>query len=188
MWGMTDSFVFWGVLAVVVFWSIGAYNRLMRLRFHATAAFATIDEQFKHYVALVKTGFLDAAGVDAGTTQAGRLDESRLLAGLRGAAEQFDASLTVARVQPLDAAAVSALLTAHQTLHAAWARAQAEPHDLAGSPLPESLQVHWQHIATSAGIACAEFNRRVMVYNEAIAQFPAVLLAWLFGFHAAKPL
>jgi LemA protein len=32
------------------------------------------------------------------------------------------------------------------------------------------------------------FNSAVAEYNEAIAQFPAVILAWLFGFHPARGL
>jgi LemA protein len=51
--------------------------------------------------------------------------------------------------------------------------------------VPEALQLQWDHIALDAGNACVEFNRRVQDYNAAIEQFPARLLAWLFGFRPA---
>ena len=184
---MTGSVVFWGALAVLLFWSVGAYNRLIRLRAAVIAAFAAIDEPFKHHIDLVKTGFQQPNDNGfAATKETGPDHPFFLLAGLRGAAEQFDACLKAARSQPLAAPAMSALQTAHQTMHVAWSRVQNRPHDLAGSLLPEPLPARWHHICANADIACAEFNRQVLSYNDAIAQFPAALLAWLFGFVAAK--
>jgi LemA protein len=39
---MSSSVVFWIVAAVLLFWTVGAYNRLMRLRADANAAFVKI--------------------------------------------------------------------------------------------------------------------------------------------------
>jgi LemA protein len=171
---MTVSVVFWCVIAVLAFWAIGAYNRLMRLRYQVGIAFAPVDEQFRQAIALVAETLPDA--------------ELPLAAGLRGAADQFEACLKAARARPLFAPAMAALQTARQTLNMTWARLQECPHDLAGSPVPESLNMRWNLIATTADIASQEFNRKVQAYNDAIRQFPAVLLAMLFGFQAAGPL
>ncbi len=186
---MTGSVAFWVAMALPIFWSMGAYNRLIRLRALAIDAFSAIDDQFKRHIELVKTGFAqpDATSVPP----ANESDPNQvvaLLAGLRGAAEQFDACLKMVRTQPLAAPAMGALQTAHQTLHAAWARVQNQAHDVAGSRLPEPLPARWNQLSASADIACAEFNRRVEAYNDAITQFPAVMLAWLFGFSPAKSL
>lgn len=171
---MTGSVVFWCFIAVLVFWAIGAYNRLMRLRYQASTAFGLVDEQFRQAIALVAVTLPDGA--------------LTLSAGLRGATDQFGACLTVTRARPLFAPAMGALQTAYQTLNTTWSRMQEQPHDLAGSPIPESLQLRWSLILTTADIATQEFNRKVQAYNDAIRQFPAVLLATLFGFQAAKPL
>lgn len=173
---MSSSVALWAVLAVALFWSVGAYNRLVRLRSQAIGAFGALDGQFRRYIALVQTSFPVLA--------AGHVTAAR--AGLGGAMSQFESSLKVACERPLDEAAMRALETAHETLCMSWSRVQNEPPDLAGAPLPDTLQLQWEHISQQAGNAREEFDRRVVAYNEAIAQFPARLLAWLFGFRRAK--
>ena len=50
---MTDSFVPWAIAAVLLFWTVGAYNRLMRLRAEANLAFASVDTELARQVELV---------------------------------------------------------------------------------------------------------------------------------------
>lgn len=172
---MSDSVTIWIIAAVLLFWAVGAYKRLVRLRSQAIAAFVPLDAQFAHYAALVHGSF---ASIHDGGGPAAQ-------AGLVGAALQLESSMKVARAQPLDVPVMRALETAHEALCASWARVRNEPPDLAGAPLPEALQLQWEHIARDAGNARAEFNRRVRDYNAAIRQFPAGLLAGLFGFSPA---
>jgi LemA protein len=49
----TTSIVSWVVLAVLVFWAVGAYNRLVRLRNSIGNAFAQIDVQLKRRYDLI---------------------------------------------------------------------------------------------------------------------------------------
>lgn len=172
---MSGSVAIWIIWAVLLFWAVGAYNRLVRLRSQAIAAFAPLDAQFCHYVALVKNSFASVNSDGGPAAQAG----------LVGAVLQLESSMKMARAHPLDVLAMRALETAHEALCASWARLRNEPPDLAGARLPEALQLQWEHIALDAGYACVEFNRRVEDYNAAIRQFPARLLAWLVGFRPA---
>lgn len=171
---MSGSVIIWLVWAIALFWATGAYNRLVRLRAQAIAAFAELDEQFCAYVTLVQNGV--AANTDEG---------AGVCEGLIGAAAQFDGSLKAARGHPLDAMAMRALASAHEVLRLSWARLRDEPGDLAGAPLPETLFAQWQQVAINVERTRADFNQRVQTYNQAIRQFPARLLAWLFGFKAA---
>jgi LemA protein len=50
------------------------------------------------------------------------------------------------------------------------------------------LQIRWRENVAHADHAIATFNDAVRQYNEAVAQFPASLLARLFGFKAARGL
>ena len=69
----------------------------------------------------------------------------------------------------------------------AWDRAEREDaHDLAGSRLPENLSAERAQSLHTSQLAADQFNAAVTRYNEAIAQFPAALLAWLFGFQAGR--
>ena len=43
---MPTSPVFWGLCALMLFWAVGAYNRLVRLRSAVVQAFGGLDAQF----------------------------------------------------------------------------------------------------------------------------------------------
>lgn len=186
---MSDSVRVWFVIAVLLFWSMGAYNRLMRLRSQGIVAFAALEALFNQYVLLVKTNFQDAGVVhflpDSGP---GQDTSSAAWAGLAAAAEQFNASLKVAHAQPLNGPTTRALRTALETLCLSWSRLSDLPPDLAGPALPSTLQSQWEQLASQVEMARTEFNKRVVNYNEAINQFPALLLAWVFGFKPAQPI
>lgn len=182
---MGDSIVVWLTIAVLLFWAMGAYNRLMRLRSTAIAAFLALEVLFNQYLLLVQSNFYDGCeresreGFDASTVAC---------ATLVGAAQQFNASLKVAHAHPLNGATTSALRTALETLCLSWSRLQELPSDLAGPALPNNLQAQWEHVYMQVAVCSVEFNRTVANYNEAIHQFPAILLAWLFGFKPAQPI
>lgn len=181
---MSDSVMRWLSVAVLLFWAMGAYNRLVRLRSQGIVAFAALAGLFQQYLLLVTTNCPQTA---RDTTQ-GDDDVSAAWAGLAAAAEQFSASLKVAHGQPLNGATMRALKTAFDTLCVSWSRLQELPPDLAGPALPSTLQAQWAQLALQTEMARTEFNRRVVNYNEAIVQFPALLLAWVFGFKPAQPI
>lgn len=176
---MSNSILTWSVAAVLLFWAVGAYNRLVRLRAEAHTAFAGVEAEFTRQVELVSKNLPGAE-----FTQPAALEpESTFWAGLQGAARQFAASLAAVRSRPLDASRMAALNAACEVLVAAWETAQRdEAHDLAGPRLPDTVLVRRSELAAQTRAAIGQFNTAVARYNEAIAQFPAVLLAWLFGF------
>ncbi|MDB5850618.1 MAG: hypothetical protein JWP29_4370, partial [Rhodoferax sp.] len=108
--------------------------------------------------------------------------------GLQGAADQFAASLAVARQRPLDAEAMAALGAASAVLRMAWHRSTDENAALAEAVLPEALHTQWEEINRQAEHAAQDFGSAVAHYNAAVTQFPAALLAWLFGFRKAQAL
>ena len=186
---MSGSVLIWLVIAVLLFWGMGAYNRLVRLRSRGIAAFASLESVFNQYLPMVKAHVADDR-VDGGASDASQAYDASWAewAGLVAAAEQFNASLKVAHGQPLNGPTTSALRTAHETLCLSWLRLQNLPLDLAGPALPITLQSEWEPVSMQAELARSEFNRRVLNYNQAIDQFPARLLAWAFGFKPAQPI
>jgi LemA protein len=166
------SFGWWIGAAVLLFWSVGAYNRLVRLRAEANTAFAALDAQWQRQLALVNASLPESA-VPSQLMQPGDLmdDIALLWAALRGAAAQLAASLAAMRPRPLQAEAAAALGAAQD--------------DLAGSSLPDTVAAQWQQLAGETSTAQQQFNEAVARYNAAITQIPAVLLAWLFGFKRA---
>ena len=184
---MSNRTLIWIALAVLLFWWVGAYNRLMRLRAALRKAFEALDQQWTREVDLVRAS-LPSAG-DAQDVPGRVMDDiDALWAGLGSAANQLAVSLGAARARPFDAEAVAALATARQVLLMAWQRVQDDGDDLAGAAMPQTLQVQWQALSVQSALATEEFNRAVTNYNDAIAQFPALLLAQLFHFAPARPL
>ena len=184
-----SSLPLWGGLALLLFWSIGAYNRMVRLRSDVRRAFATLDQRLVTQLELLQS-CLPASMNASLLTRPGELldDIDRLWIGLRSAAAQVAASLAAARVHPLDARALAALVAARGVLDATWQRMLQAGTDPAEVLLPESLQRQWEQGGVQTYAAGDAFNQAVSRYNAAIRQFPALLLAWVCGFKAARAL
>lgn len=182
---MESSLVFWIAGAVAAFWAVGAYNRLVRLRSEANAAFAALEAELARQVQLV----YDCLPPEEELAQTQFDGGSAFWSGLQGAAAQLAASLAAARARPLDPERIAALGAAQDVLAMAWKRAERDDaHDLAGPRLPENLSGERIHMVRMAVAAAEQFNQAVGRYNEAIAQFPALLLAKLFGFAPGRGL
>ncbi|UCU99617.1 LemA family protein [Acidovorax radicis] len=194
-----SSPLFWIAIAIFLFWALGAYNRLMRLRSAVVQSFGNFDAHMVRLVALLG---------EFGATQATRRGslvaddanhEDAEAAALQGAANQLSASLAVARARPLHPGAMAALSAARDVLQATWhsaARKMEEPPMATDVPLPQTSsvvgadqasvwQVRWDEYALQNEQATQLFNDAVRQYNEGVAQFPANLLAKVFGFKAA---
>lgn len=181
----STSLLSWIALAVLLFWAVGAYNRLVRLRGEAAAAFGELDAELGRQVDLVD-GLIGAEQPPESLFDGA---QPSFWGGLEGAAAQLRATLAAARARPLDRERMEALATAQQVLAAAWERAERDDvHDLAGPRLPETLTGTRAQITMQCIAAAERFSRAVGQYNAAIRQFPAVLIAWLFSFRPAAGL
>jgi LemA protein len=181
----SSSFLPWVIAAVLLFWAVGAYNRLVRLRSEANQAFAALEAELTRQVRLVH----ECVPPDEDQAQSQFTGGSAFWGGLQGAAAQLAACLTAAKARPLDPERMAALGSAQEVLAMAWDRAEREDaHDLAGPRLPENFSSERAQLQSVTQSATEHFNAAIARYNEGIAQFPAVLLAWLFGFHPGRGL
>ena len=181
---MSSSLLIWVAAAVLLFWAVGAYNRLVRQRSEANTAFAAMATEFTRQVQLVQSCLPqeDAPSINSPALED---DDAAFWGSLRGAASQFAASLAAAANRPLDPNQIAALGAARDVLTMAWERAERDDaHDLAGSRLPNTASTTRAQLVTQSDVAAEQFNLAVLRYNTSISQFPALLLAWLFGFKA----
>lgn len=171
---------------MLLFWAVGAYNRLVRLRGEVNTAFAAVEAALVQHLALVEKCLPE------GETQPASLFdgmESSFWGGLQGAAHQLQASLALARQKPLAPDGIAALGAARGVLDMAWDRAERDDaHDLAGPRLPPALSSTRAQLLAQADAAAGQFDQAVERYNQAIGQFPALLLAALFGFQRGRVL
>lgn len=177
---MWSSPYLWVVLVVTLFWAVGAYNRLVRLRSAVIQAFGSLDAHMVRWLAML--GELDAARGATGILQG----EARST--LQAASTQLSASLAVARARPLQADAVAALSAACGVMDTVWHNLQPAEGDAEASRQMAPWCARWDELRTYNAQAVQLFNDAVGQYNAAIGQFPAVLLAWVFGFSPARVL
>ncbi|SIR71799.1 hypothetical protein [Pseudacidovorax sp. RU35E] len=181
--GWASSLTSWGVIAIGVFWYVGAHNRLVRLRSAAVQAYAQLDAALMAQVQHVQAQ-LAQAPASTEETQRG------LDATLRGACGQLATSLGAARLRPLHAPTMAALGTAVRAWTAAWHQhAQAAGQSLPALVADDLLAgTAWPLPPAQIGVAQAQFNTAVSQYNAAVRQFPARIVAWLARFKVAAPL
>ena len=175
---MTTTQITAGTLgAVLVFWIVGAYNRVLSLRNALVARFASVDEMSRQRHALLERqiALLAAALASAGPR----------LEALRAAARQADAAREHARARPAAAGAVTSLRVAEEIL--ADARARLPVQSVAAAELPE-INAELAAGDTTLVFARREFNAAVAAYNTAVLQFPTALVAWLFRFRPGATL
>lgn len=179
----TTSLISMVVLALLLFWAVGAYNRLVRLKNIIANAFGQIDVQLKRRYDLIPS-LVDAA-------KKYLLHERETLEAVIAARNQAFAASDAARSRPTRASEVLALAAAEQALGSSLARlfavAEVYPELKADATI---LELNEELTSTENKFAFARqaYNDSVLDYNNAQAQFPTLLVARLFGFAASEML
>lgn len=173
----SSNLIFIAVLAVLVFWAVGAYNRLIRLKNTIANAFGQIDVQLKRRYDLIPN-LVEAA-------KKYLLHEHATLEAVMLARSQARAASDAVRSRPANALAVTTLAAAEQALGGSlgqlFAVAEAYP-ELKADQTIRDLSEELTSTENKVGFARQAFNDAVLDYNNAQGQFPAVLVARLFSF------
>jgi len=170
-----------GVAAMLLFWIVGAYNRLVALRNAIGAAWAQVEEQLQRrrhalepMVQALRPLLPDAAAA---------------LDAVEGALLQVQAASDAVKARPVRSSPATVLVTAEQVLVTALARLVAllEHHPELRDGMPEvagTLQ-SLHELEPRLVFARQLFNDAAARYDEAVRQFPTRLLTGLFGFGIA---
>jgi LemA protein len=165
------------VFALLVFWAVGAYNRLVRLKNIIANAFGQIDVQLKRRYDLIPN-LVEAA-------KKYLQHEQSTLEAVTLARNQARSASDAVRSRPANAGAVTALAVAEQALEGSLGRlfavAEAYPELKADQTIRE-LSEELTSTENKVGFARQAYNDAVLDYNNAQGQFPAVLIARTFGF------
>jgi LemA protein len=174
--GMTSA-VLIGVFLLAVFWAVGAYNRLVRLRNAIANAFGQIDVQLKRRYDLIPNLVEVARKYLA--------HEAQTLEAVIAARNHARSAEQTAAAGPLSASNLGALASAEQALGGALGRlfavAEAYP-DLKADQTMRELSEEISSTENRVGFARQAYNDHVLALNDAAAQFPALLVARLFAF------
>jgi LemA protein len=173
----------WLLLALVamqVFWMVGAYNRLVSLRNAIAQAWAKVDEALR----------LRAQAADpllAALREPMAAEQGALDATLAALAEVKRAA-TVMGARPVVAANAAAWLAAEASLAASASRLFALLDHSEALRLQDDVTAHtrsWRDADTRLAFARQLFNEAAEAYNAAIALFPTRLLVGMFRFGRA---
>jgi len=179
----TTQIVAWIILAVLVFWAVGAYNRLVRLRNVIGNAFAQIDVQLKRRYDLIPN-LVEVARKYV-------THERETLEAVTAARNQAKAAADLARSRPGAAGPVTSLSMAEGVLGSAMGRLMALVESYPELKADQSLRELSEELtSTENKVAFSRqlFNDAALDYNVAAQQFPTRLLAALFGFREAAML
>ncbi len=172
-----------GLAAVLVFWMLGGYNRLVALRTAIGQAFAQVDELLQRRAAA-------AAALVVVAAPAMSSEQSALDAWSAAQARAHKAAAAL-RTQPVAAERTAALAACEAPLAAAGARVTAlleQQPALLAEPAAAAHLATLRECEARLVFARQRFNEAAQAYNEAVHLFPTRLLARLYGFDTAGQL
>ena len=171
------TIIFIVLAALLVFWTVGAYNRLVRFKNIISNAFGQIDVQLKRRYDLIPN-LVEAA-------KKYLQHEYATLEAVIAARNQARTASDAVRSRPGKADAVIALAAAEQALDGSLGRlfavAEAYP-DLKADQTIRELSEELTSTENKVGFARQAYNDAVLDFNNAQGQFPTLLIARIFGF------
>ncbi|MFT3857405.1 MAG: LemA family protein [Aquabacterium sp.] len=179
----TSQIIALAIAALLFFWAVGAYNRLIRLRNEIANAFAQIDVQLKRRHDLIPN-LVEVA-------RKYLTHERETLERVTAARAQAMAAADLARARPYQSGPIKSLGMAEGVLASAMgslrAVIEAYPELKADETLRE-LSEELTHTENKVAFSRQLFNDATLDYNNAAHQFPTNLVAGIFGFRTAAML
>lgn len=166
------------VAATTLFWCVGLYNRLMRMRASGLDALGALEKQLHGYASLINVQFPNEEGCYI------PLEWARLVSHVK----RLEPLCQAARLAPLQPPPLRTLALAVDAIDAEWQLLRSQPADLAGPSMPEAMHKLWDEVTHKVATARGSLNQIITRYNEALHQFPASLVAGLMGFQEAATL
>ena len=178
---MTSFLVFLGIIAAIVFWAVGIYNRLINERNRVRNAFAQIDVQLTRRHDLIPNLVEAVKGY--------MKHERETLDAVIRARNTAVAALDAAKADPANAAAIKELGASEgalgNVLGRLFALSEAYP-DLKANQNMMQFQEELASTENKVAFSRQAFNDAVMTYNNTAQNFPNNFIASTFKFELAS--
>lgn len=178
---MTSFLVILAILAAIVFWAIGIYNRLVNERNRVKNAFAQIDVQLTRRYDLIPNLVEAVKGY--------MKHERETLEAVINARNAASSSLDAAKADPANAQAMMELGASEGVLTSALGRlfalSEAYP-DLKANQNMMQLQEELASTENKVAFSRQAFNDSVLMYNNSAQNFPNSVIAGFFRFELAS--
>ena len=178
---MTSFLIFLAIIAAVVMWGVGIYNRLVNERNRVKNAFAQIDVQLTRRYDLIPNLIEAVKGY--------MKHERETLEAVITARNAASSSLDAAKADPANALAMKELGASEGALTSALGRlfalAEAYP-DLKANQNMMQFQEELTTTENKVAFSRQAFNDTVLQYNNSVQNFPNNLIAGFFSFALAS--
>ncbi len=178
---MTSFLIFLAVIAAIVFWAIGIYNRLVNERNRVRNGFAQIDVQLTRRHDLIPNLVEAVKGY--------MKHERETLEAVVKARNAAVSALEAAKVDPANAAAIQELGATEGALGAVLSRLFALSEAYPDLKASENMMQFQEELATTenkVAFSRQAFNDAVMGYNNTAENFPNNIIANTFNFELAS--
>ena len=178
---MTSLLIFLGIVAVIIFWAVGIYNRLVNERNRVRNAFAQIDVQLTRRYDLIPNLVEAVKGY--------MKHERETLEAVIQARNSAVSSLDAAKTDPANAAAMKKLGVSEGALSSALGRlfALSESYpDLKANQNMIQFQEELSSTENKVAFSRQAFNDAVLGYNNSAENFPNNFIADFFDFALAS--
>lgn len=169
------------LIVIVILWGIGIYNRLIELKNRFVNGFAQIDVQLQRRYDLIPNL--------TETAKTYMQYEQKTLTMIIEARNQAKEAATNAAAMPDNAQTMEKLNVAESTLTASMGKFFALVENYPDLKANQTMQQLMEELTTTenkVSFARQAFNDAVMFYNTYRTQFPAVIIAGMYGFESAK--
>lgn len=178
---MTSFLIFIAIVAAIVFWAIGMYNRLVNERNRVRNAFAQIDVQLTRRHDLIPNLVEAVKGY--------MKHERETLDAVISARNTAVSDLNAAKSDPANADAIKKLGESEGALGSALGRlfalSEAYP-DLKANQNMMQFQEELASTENKVSFSRQAFNDAVMGYNNSVENFPNSIVAGMFKFEPAS--
>ncbi len=178
---MTSFLIFLGVIALLVFWAVSIYNRLVNERNRVRNGFAQIDVQLTRRHDLIPNLIEAVKGY--------MKHERETLDDVISARNTAVSALEAAKADPASAAAIKDLSASEGALGSVLGRlfalSEAYP-DLKANENVMQFQEELASTENKVAFSRQAFNDAVMGYNNTVENFPNNLIANMFTFEPAS--
>ena len=154
------------MLAIAVFWAVGAHNRLVRLRVEVVRQWSSVDAVWLRLVVRMQGGI-------AARQTLSLMEGEDELQPLQSACEELLEALSQARLQALDVESQKLVQAQHQKVVAEIRRLLQTENDA----VKPDLEIALNRMRQTLPAALIPYHVAVVAYNEALAMRPASWLA-----------
>lgn len=176
-----EALIFGLLMAIALFWAVGAHNRLVRLRAEVVRQWGSVDAVWLRLLVRLQGGIAARQSLVTTPVGEGVAEGDGELQALQSACDELMEALLQARLQPLAVDGQKQVMALHQKV-VLEIRALLQTDNESVKP---DLEIALSRMRQTLPAALIPYHVAVAAYNDALAMQPAAWLAKRLGLQPA---